>query len=105
MPHVLGRVRRPAFRLTLNTDGRPHTLENALAVGTLVFGLLAIVSGFFVGLHVVASWVGAIGFLGGLYAQYVSVTTPQRSIIICGIVGSFVGAALGIAHGGFLPTG
>ncbi|WP_067137611.1 hypothetical protein [Microtetraspora malaysiensis] len=104
MPNVLGRVRRPTHRLTLNTDGKPHTLENALAVSTLVVGLLALVTGFVVSLHPVASWVGTIGFCGGLYAQYVSVTTPQRSLIIIGIVGSFVGAALGIAHGGFLPT-
>jgi hypothetical protein len=39
----------------------------------------------------------------GLYSQYVSVTTPQRSLNIMGLVASFVGVALGIAHGGFLP--
>jgi hypothetical protein len=103
MPHILGPVEREPFRLTLNTDGRPHTVQNVLAIGTLICGIVAIVTGFIVDAHVVASWLGAIGFIGGLYAQYISATTPQRSLIIIGVVGSFVGVALGIAHGGFTP--
>jgi hypothetical protein len=103
MPHILGPVESEPFRLTLNTDGRPHTVENALAVGTLICGIVAFVSGFIVSAHVVASWLGALGFGGGLYVQYISATTPQRSLIIAGVVASFVGVALGIAHGGFLP--
>ncbi|MCT9934708.1 hypothetical protein N5079_31320 [Planotetraspora sp. A-T 1434] len=91
------------FHFTLNTDGRRHPAENALVVCTLVFGLVAFVTGFVVRAHVIASWVGAIGFCGGLYAQYVSSTTAQRSLIIVGVVASFVGVALGIAHGGFVP--
>ena len=44
-----------------------------------------------------------LGFPTGLYAQYISVTTTERSLNIVGLVGSFVGAALGIYHGGFFP--
>ncbi|MFD0731260.1 hypothetical protein [Planotetraspora mira] len=95
---------RAPSRFTLNTDGVRHPAENAMTVGTLLVGLLAFVTGFIVNAHVIASWAGAVGFLGGLYTQYVSATTAQRSLIIVGVVGSFVGAALGIAHGGFLPT-
>ncbi|GIH29570.1 hypothetical protein Aph01nite_78800 [Acrocarpospora phusangensis] len=101
MPHMLGPAESEPFRLTLNTDGRPHTRENILAVGTFLVGVLAFILGFVVSAHVVATALGIIGFAGGLFAQYVSVTTPQRSIIIMGIVASFVGALLGIAHGGF----
>ncbi|MEV6035525.1 hypothetical protein AB0L65_30505 [Nonomuraea sp. NPDC052116] len=78
-------------------------MENALAVGALVCGLVAFVSTFWVSAHPISSWVGTLGFGVGLYSQYVSATTPQRALNIVGIVGSFVGAALGIAHGGFLP--
>ncbi|ETK35096.1 hypothetical protein GCM10009530_58240 [Microbispora corallina] len=103
MRHVIGTGRSLSFRLTLNTDGRPHPLENAMTIATLALGLVAFVTGFVVRAHVVAAWTGAIGFWGGLYAQYVSSTTAQRSLIIVGVVGSFVGVALGIAHGGFVP--
>ncbi|KAB8184086.1 MULTISPECIES: hypothetical protein [Microbispora] len=102
---AIGRKRRHPVHLTLNTDGRPHPRENAMTIATLVCGLVAFVTGFIVMAHMIASWVGAIGFWGGLYAQFVSSTTRQRALIIVGIVGSFVGAALGIAHGGFFPRG
>lgn len=103
MPHVLQPSEREKFKLTLNTDGSRHPVENALAVATLFLGVVAFVSTFWVAAHYVSAWFGALGFGVGLYSQYVSVTTPQRSLNIIGLVGSFVGAALGIAHGGFLP--
>jgi hypothetical protein len=103
VPHVLQPTERERFRLTLNTDGRPHPTENILAVATLVCGLVAFLSTFFPAAHMIGSWIGTLGFGMGLYSQYVSATTPQRSLNIIGIVASFVGAALGIAHGGFLP--
>ncbi|MBB5626404.1 hypothetical protein [Sphaerisporangium krabiense] len=90
-------------RLTLNTDGKRHPLQNVMTAATLSLGVLALVTGFIVDAHMVASWAGALGFLGGLYAQYISATTAERSLNIVGIVGSFVGAALGIYHHGFLP--
>ncbi|MEV0145283.1 MULTISPECIES: hypothetical protein [unclassified Nonomuraea] len=78
-------------------------MENTLAVVTVICGLTAFVAAFVPGGHVVASWAGALGFGTGLYSQYVSATTPQRALNIVGVVASFVGVALGIAHGGFLP--
>ncbi|GAA3309222.1 hypothetical protein [Nonomuraea dietziae] len=103
MPHVLRPAERERFRLTLNSDGRSHPVENLLSIGTLLCGLVAFAATFFPGGHVVASWVGALGFGGGLYSQYVSATTAERTLNIVGIVASFVGVALGIARGGFIP--
>ncbi|MFC0554018.1 hypothetical protein ACFFHJ_24285 [Planotetraspora thailandica] len=96
-------IRDGRGRITLNTDGRRHPAENVMVLATLLVGLLAFVTGFIVRAHVIAAWAGAIGFCAGLYTQFVSSTTAQRSIIIVGVVASFVGVALGIAHGGFLP--
>ncbi|WP_336209286.1 hypothetical protein [Nonomuraea sp. LPB2021202275-12-8] len=103
MPHLLQPTQNARFRLTLNTDGRPHPVENILAISTLVCGIVSFVGTFFPGGHVISSWFGVLGFGMGLYSQYVSVTTPQRSLNIIGLVASFVGVALGIARGGFLP--
>ncbi|GAA2844028.1 hypothetical protein GCM10010517_00030 [Streptosporangium fragile] len=103
MPHALGPVENRPFRFTLNSDGQAHPMQNVMSVGTLVCGLVAFVTGLVPDSHVVASWAGAVGFVGGLLSQYLSATTPERSLNIVGIVGSFVGAALGIFHGGFLP--
>jgi hypothetical protein len=103
MPHMLGPMEREPFRLTLNTDGRHHTVENILTFSTLILGLVAFVSGIIVSGHVIASWAGTLGFAGGLYSQYVSATTPERALNIIGIIAAFVGAAFGIYHGGFMP--
>lgn len=105
---AVSRVLRPRERLReplrfLNTDGRRHPLENVLTITTLVLGLIAFITGLIVSAHVVASWTGALGFGIGLIAQYLSATTAERSLIVVGIVASFVGTALGIAHGGFTP--
>jgi hypothetical protein len=102
VPHLLGPIERAPFRLTLNSDGRRHHVENILTLVTFALGLLAIVCGFIVSAHVVAAWAGTIAFLGGLYSQYVSATTPQRALNIVGIIAGFVGAALGIFHGGYM---
>ncbi|GAT69166.1 hypothetical protein HS048_03980 [Planomonospora sp. ID91781] len=98
------RRRAPRFaRLPLGGDGEPHPLENGLSLATFAVGLLAFVCGIFTAAHVAASWLGLIGFWGGFYSQYVSATTPERALNIVGIVASFVGVALGIYHGGFIP--
>lgn len=89
--------------LSLNSDGRAHPRENILAVVTLACGLVAFIAALLPGGHVVASWVGVFGFVLGFFSQYISATTGERVLNIIGIVGSFVGTALGIAHGGFLP--
>ena len=85
----------------LNSDGRPHPLENGLTVFTLVAGLVSFATGWVVSLHFVASVTGIAALLIGLYAQLISVTRPERMLIVTGLVAAFVGAALGIAHGGF----
>ncbi|PZG22381.1 hypothetical protein [Nonomuraea aridisoli] len=103
MPHVVQPSERGRFRLTLNPDGRAHPIENGFAVATIVCGIVAFVSTFWPAAHVISSWFGALGFGMGLYSQYISATTPQRALNVVGLVGSFVGAALGIVHGGFLP--
>lgn len=103
MRQITRPTRRPYPRPAHDTDGTRHPLTNFLAVATLMLGIAAFVTGFIVSSHVFASWVGAIGFWGGFYAQYISVTTAQRCLIVAGIVMSFVGMALGIAHGGFVP--
>ncbi|MFD0657239.1 hypothetical protein [Thermocatellispora tengchongensis] len=100
---MFGPVEHRPFRLTLNSDGRSHPVENLLSIATLVVGLLAFITGFIPGAHVIASWAGALGFGGGLYSQYISATTPERALNVVGIVASFVGVALGIYHGGFMP--
>ena len=88
-------------RLTLNSDGEPHRMENALTVFTLVGGLVVFAIGFVVSLHVIGTVLGLVVFLVGLYAQLVSNTREQRVLIMTGIIGSFVGLGLSIAHGGF----
>jgi ligand-binding sensor protein len=92
---------RSRSRLTLNSDGEPHPRENALAIFTLVGGLVAFAIGFVVSLHLVGTVLGLVVFLAGLYAQMVSSTREQRVLIMTGIIGSFVGLGLSVAHGGF----
>ncbi|MFF5205201.1 hypothetical protein [Streptosporangium sp. NPDC000396] len=103
----MARASRPArgrpSRFRLNSDGQRHPLENVLSVVTLTCGLVAFVSAFFPSAHAIGAWLGTVGFLGGLYSQYVSATTPERALNIVGIVASFVGVALGIYHGGYYP--
>jgi hypothetical protein len=88
-------------RLTLNSDGESHPMENALAVFTFVGGLVVFAIGFVVSLHLIGTVLGLAVFLVGLYAQMVSNTREQRVLIMTGIIGSFVGLGLSIAHGGF----
>jgi len=88
-------------RLTLNSDGEPHPTENALTLFTFVAGLVSFAIGFVVSLHVIGTVLGLVVFLVGLYAQMVSNTREQRVLIMAGIIASFVGLGLSIAHGGF----
>jgi hypothetical protein len=86
---------------TLNNDGQRHPLENALAVFTLVTGLITFAVGWVVSLHALASILGIVTLLVGLYAQLISATRAERIIIVTGLVAAFVGTALGFGHGGF----
>ena len=92
---------RPRPHVTLNSDGQRHPLENSLAVFTLVAGLIVFAVGWVVSLHVLASVLGVVSLLVGLYAQMISATREERMIIVTGLVAAFVGTALGFAHGGF----
>ncbi len=94
---------RRSSHLTLNSDGQPHPLENSLAVFTLITGLIVFAVGWVIKLHVLASVLGIVSMLVGLYAQMISATREERMIIVTGLVAAFVGTALGFAHGGFFP--
>jgi hypothetical protein len=96
---VRAHPRRP--RLTLNGGGGRHPLENSLTVFTLAAGLVAVVTGFMVRQHVVATIAGLAGLLVGLYAQMISATRAERMVIVTGLVAAFVGLALGLGHGAF----
>jgi hypothetical protein len=88
-------------RVTLNSDGERHPLENILTLFTFVAGLVAFAIGFIVSAHFAATLIGLVAFVVGLYAQMVSVTREQRVFIMAGMIAAFVGAGLSIAHGGF----
>ena len=98
---------RPRPRLTLNTDGQRHPVENVLTLFTLVAGLVACVVGFMANYavtqpwaHIVATWLGLAVLAVGLYSQLVSATRQERMLIVTGLVAAFVGLALGLANGG-----
>ncbi|MDX3237863.1 hypothetical protein PV392_19705 [Streptomyces sp. ME03-5709C] len=97
-PTTGGRPRRSRF--TLNTDGRPHPVENALAVVTVVLGLISAIAAFWSGLHLLSSWAGLVGILVGAFGQYRSATTAERFLFIIGMGLAAVGFYLGMAHGG-----
>jgi hypothetical protein len=90
-------------RVTLNSDGARHPLQNSLAVFTLLAGVTAFAIGFIVTQHVIASCLGIAALGVGLYAQMISVTREERIVIVTGLVAGFVGLAMGLAHGGFYP--
>ena len=93
----------------LNSDGRSHPMENAVAIGILLVGLVSFVVGMIVrnsptvgsAWHIIATVTGLLSLLVGLYAQMVSSTREQRVLIVTGIIAGFVGLAIGLAHGGF----
>jgi hypothetical protein len=89
--------------LTLNSDGQRHTRVNALAVFTLIAGVIAFALGFIVARHVIASWIGLAALVVGFYAQLISATREQRIVIVTGLVAAFVGIMLAFAHGGPFP--
>lgn len=98
---------RGRHRLTLNTDGQRHPVENVLALFTLTAGLTACVVGFLANYvvsqpwtHIVATWLGLAALLVGLYSQLVSATRQERMLIVTGLVAAFIGVALGLANGG-----
>ncbi len=92
---------QPRSRLTLNSDGERHPLENILTAFTFAAGIVAFATGLIVRAHLAATVIGMVAFVVGLYAQMVSNTREQRVLIMAGVIAAFVGLGLGIAHGGF----
>jgi uncharacterized membrane protein HdeD (DUF308 family) len=98
-----------AQHFTLNPDGERHLVTNALAVITLVLGVVSFVLGMIVRntpstsppLHVIATVTGVVAVVLGFVMQMLSATRPERILIVTGIIAGFVGACLGLAHGGF----
>ncbi|MCK7623367.1 hypothetical protein MUU72_09705 [Streptomyces sp. RS10V-4] len=84
----------------LNSDGRPHPVENTLAVTTLVLGAIAALTALSPSLHLISSWVGLIGIGTGLWGQYISSTTSERFLLIIGLGAAGLGFYIGLAHGG-----
>ena len=99
MAHAVGR--RPLS--FLNTDGKPHPIENSFAAVTMLLGLAAVISTLWTGLHPLSSWAGLAGILTGLWGQFISATTGERFVTIIGLGAAAVGFYLGMAHGGLLP--
>jgi hypothetical protein len=93
---------RPGARhFTLNSGGQGHPLIIAAAAYTIVAGLASFVLGMLSLDHFIGSILGVSGFIIGLLAQMLSATRAERMFIVFGIVASFVGMGLGLAHGGF----
>jgi hypothetical protein len=96
-------------RQNLNSDGRPHPLLNAASFFTLIVGLLSFALGLFIRTGpsgeptwaVVAAATGLTALLVRLVSQMMSATREERVIIVTGLTASFIGLALGLAHGGF----
>jgi len=94
----------------LNSDGQPHPVQNILAIFTLVVGLVSFVLGMVIrnahtgaAVIVIATATGLVSCLVGLYVQMISATREQRVLIVTGIIAGFVGLALGLSKGGFVP--
>jgi hypothetical protein len=82
------------------TDGRPHPVQDALMVVTLVLGAVSFITAMFHSLHLLSSWTGLVGIFTGAYGQWISETTRERFFLILGLGASAVGFFLGMAHGG-----
>jgi ammonia channel protein AmtB len=92
----------------LNSDGRPHPVENILTVFTLIVGLVSFALGMIVrnahtgaAVVITATATGLVACLVGLYVQMISATREQRILIVTGMIAGFVGLAIGLSKGGF----
>jgi hypothetical protein len=93
-------VRRNPISFLLNTDGRPHPVENRFVAVTAVLGVIAFVTGFFPGLSLIASWAGLLGIVSGGWGQMISATTGERFALVVSMGAAAVGFYLGMSHGG-----
>lgn len=106
---MAGTVRTREHHNILNSDGRPHRLENALTIFTLAVGLVSFALGMIVrnshtgpAVFITATATGLLSLVIGLYAQMVSATREQRILIVTGMIAGFVGLAIGLSKGGFV---
>ena len=107
---MAGAVRNRQRANILNSDGKSHPVENILAIFTLVVGLVSFVLGMIIrnahtgaAIIVIATATGLVSCLVGLYVQMISSTREQRILIVTGMIAGFVGLALGLSKGGFVP--
>ena len=104
-----GQADPQAQQVVITPAGQRHMALNVLAVVTVVLGLVSFALGMIVrnetsasaALHVTATVTGAIAIILGLYIQMISATRTERIIVVTGMIAGFVGACLGLAHGGF----
>jgi hypothetical protein len=89
------------IHLTLNSDGEHHPVVNAAALFTFAAGIAAFVLGIIVRAHTTALVLGIAAFGVGLLTQLNTSTREQRIVTVTGIIGAFIGLAMGVAHGGF----
>ena len=94
----------------LNSDGQAHPVQNILTIVTLVVGLVSFVLGLVIrNAHtsavviIITTATGLVSCLIGLYVQMISATREQRVLIVTGIIAGFVGLAIGLSQGGFVP--
>ncbi|WP_314176066.1 hypothetical protein [Streptomyces winkii] len=83
-------------------DGRAHPLESSLAAVTALLGVVAFMTAFWSGLHVLSAWTGLVGVVTGAWGQFISATTGERFALIIGMGGAAFGLYLGMMHGGLL---
>jgi len=102
MAQHVERTAQRTHHLTLNTDGRPHPLENTLAAVTFVLGVIAVATCGFHSLHPVAAWTGLAGILTGGYGQLISATTAERFALIIGLGMAALGFYIVMAQCGFV---
>jgi ammonia channel protein AmtB len=107
---VAGTVESSQRHNILNSDGQPHPVENILTIFTLVVGLVSFVLGMIVrnahvssAVIVITTATGLVSCVVGLYVQMISHTREQRILIVTGVIAGFVGLALGVSKGGFVP--
>jgi ammonia channel protein AmtB len=107
---VAGTVDSGRRHSILNSDGQPHPVQNILAIVTLVVGLVSFALGMVIrnahtgaAVIVIATATGLVSCVVGLYLQMISATREQRILIVTGIIAGFVGLAIGVSKGGFVP--
>ena len=106
---MAGAVRNGQRANIMNSDGRPHPVENILTLVVFVVGLVSFVLGMIVRnahtgavVHIIATATGLAAMLVGLYVQLISATREQRILIVTGMIAGFVGLAIGLSKGGFV---